>query len=198
MSPRYGAWLEDLASTGSVCEMAGTAEEALERLMHERFDIVLIDIRLPGMDGLSLAQRLQERDPDIALVMMTGSADVQSVIVAMQAGAADYVMKPFGTDALIRAFNRAADRRRIRLEAGRTARMQQAVAERTLEIRLLLSQPAESAQGLVHSYLTALRVRNEAAASHADRVAALSCALGEARGLASDELAMLGPDGDAA
>ena len=180
-----------LASTGGVCEMAGTAEEALERLMHERFDIVLLDIHLPGMDGLSLAQRLQERDPDIALVIVTGSADVESVIVAMQAGAADYVMKPFGADALIRAFNRAADRRRIRLEAGRTARMQQAVAERTLEIRLLLSQPSESAHGLVRSYLEALRLRHEAAASHADRVAALSFALGQARGLTPDDLETL-------
>jgi len=177
-----------LSRVGSVCEMAGTAEEALERLARERFDIVLLDIRLPGMDGLTLAGRIQQRDPDIALVMITGTSNVESVIAAMQAGAADYVVKPFGADALIRAYGRAADRRRIRLEAGRTAGLQQAVGERTLEIRLLLSQPVESAQGLAHSYLSTLRLRNEAAANHAERVAALSRALGVARGLGPVDL----------
>ena len=180
-----------LQRAGSVCEMAGTAEEALERLTRERFDIVLLDIRLPGMDGLTLARRIQQRDPDIALVMITGTADTQSVIAAMQAGAADYVVKPFGADALVRAFGRAADRRRIRLEAGRTAGLQQAIVERTLEMRLLLSQPAETAQGLAHNYLAGLRLRNQAAASHAERVAALSRALGVARGLGPADLDVL-------
>ena len=177
-----------LSRTGCVCEMAGTAEEALDRLSRERFDIALLDIRLPGMDGLSLARQIQESDPDIALVMVTGTTSVESVIAAMQAGAADYVIKPFGSDTLIRAFDRAADRRRIRLEAGRIAGLQQAVVERTLEIRLLLSKPVESAQGLAHSYLSALRLRDEAAARHAERVTTLSRALGEARGLGMIDL----------
>lgn len=172
-----------LSRAGSVCEMAATAEEALDRLSRERFDIAMLDIGLPGMDGLTLARRIQERDPDIALVMVTGTTNVESVIAAMQAGAADYVVKPFGADALIRAFGRAVDRRRIRLEAGRIAGLQQAVVERTLEVRLLLSQPAASAQGLAHSYLSALRLRDEGAASHAERVASLSRVLGVAAGL---------------
>jgi putative two-component system response regulator len=177
-----------LSRDGTVCEMAGTAEEALERLARERFDVILLDIRLPGMDGLTLAGRIQESDPDIALVMMTGTTNVESVIAAMQAGAADYVVKPFGADTLMRAFGRAADRRRIRLEAGRTAGLQRAVGERTLEIRMLLSQPVESAQALAHSYLSALGLRSEAAASHARRVTELSRALGIARGLGPVDL----------
>jgi HD-GYP domain-containing protein (c-di-GMP phosphodiesterase class II) len=124
-------------------------------------------------------------------VMVTGLSNVESVVAAMQAGAADYVIKPFGADALIRAFGRAVDRRRIRLEAGRIAGLQQAVVERTLEIRLLLSQPVGSAQGLVHSYLSALRLRDQAAAGHAERVATLSRTLGAVRGLAPAELDVL-------
>jgi response regulator RpfG family c-di-GMP phosphodiesterase len=180
-----------LNRAGSVCEMAGTAEEALDRITRERFDIVLLDIRLPGMDGLVLARHIQERDPAISLVMMTGTTNVESVIAAMQAGAADYVIKPFGADTLIRAFGRAADRRRIRLDAGRTAGLQQAIAERTLEVRLLLSTPSGTAQGLTHSFLTALRLRDEAAAHHAERVAALSLAIGSVRGLGAAQLALL-------
>ena len=177
-----------LSRTGAVCEMAATAEEALKRLTHERFDIALLDIGLPDMDGLTLARRIQRRDPDIALVMITGASDVGSVIAAMQAGAADYVVKPFEASALIHAFERAADRRRSRLEAGRTADLNTVIAERTLEIRVLLSQRAESAQGLANGYLAALRVRDAAAGSHAERVAALSRTLGVARGMNAAEL----------
>ena len=180
-----------LSGAGSACEMAATAEDALERLTRERFDIALVDIQLPGMDGLTLARRIQQRDPDIALVMITGTSNVESVIAAMQAGAADYVVKPFGADALIRAHGRAADRRRIRLEAGRTAGLQQAIVERTLEIRLLLSQSVGTAQSLAHSYSAALRLRDPAAAAHAERVAALSRAVGVARGLGPDDLEVL-------
>jgi response regulator RpfG family c-di-GMP phosphodiesterase len=180
-----------LSRAGTTCEMAATAEEALDRLARERFDIVLLDIRLPGMDGLTLARHIQQRDPDIALVMITGTNNVESVIAAMQAGAVDYVIKPFGGDALNRAFGRAADRRRIRLEAGRTAGLQQAIVERTLEIRLLLSAPTDSAQGLAYSFLAALRLRNDAAASHAERVAALSREIGIVRGLGLPDLEAL-------
>jgi cyclic di-GMP phosphodiesterase len=175
----------------NVCEMAETAEDALERLAHERFDIALLDIRLPGMDGLALAREIQTHHPDVALVMITGTTNGESVIAAMQAGAADYVIKPFGADALVRAVDRAADRRRVLLEAGRAAGLQQVIAERTLEIRLLLSQPAETAHLLAHSYIGALRLRNEDAASHAERVAALSRTIGVARGLGSGDLDLL-------
>jgi putative two-component system response regulator len=180
-----------LNGAGSVCEMAATGEEALERLTREHFDIALLDIGLPGMDGLTLARHVQQQHPDISLVMITGAANVDSVIAAMQVGAADYVIKPFGADALLRAFDRAADRRRIRLDAGRTAGLQQLIAERTLEVRLLLSTPTATAERLVHSFLTALRLRNEAAANHAERVAALSRAIGSARGLRANDLNLL-------
>lgn len=177
-----------LSRSGAVCAMAGTAEEAIERLGRERFDVMLLDIRLPGIDGLTLARRVQQTHPDLALVMITGRADVDSVISAMQAGAVDYVTKPFGADALLRAYGRAEDRRRLSLAAHRAEGLQEAIAERTLEIRLLLSQPGESAQALVASYLAALRLRSAAAAGHAERVAALSRTLGEARGLSAADL----------
>ena len=123
--------------------------------------------------------------------MITGATNVECVISAMQVGAADYVIKPFGADTLLRAFGRAADRRRIRLDAGRMAGLQQAIAERTLEVRLLLSTPTAMPERLVHSFLTALRLRDEATANHAERVAALSRAIGGVRGLSADDLNLL-------
>jgi|GEM_PF-704837 len=160
-----------LSACGGACEMAGTAEEALDRLARERFDVGLLDIALPGMDGLSLARRVEERYPDLALVMVTGMASFEAAVAAMQIGAVDYLVKPFTAEALTRAFARAVDRRRIRIEAAHALGFQQAIAERTLEISLLLSHPAESAEALVISFLTGLRMRSTEAADHAGRVA---------------------------
>jgi response regulator RpfG family c-di-GMP phosphodiesterase len=163
-----------LSARGGTCEMAGTAEEALDRLARDHFDVGLLDIALPGMDGLSLARRLEERYPDLALVMVTGMASFEAAVAAMQIGAVDYLVKPFTADALTRAFARAVDRRRIRLEAAHALGFQQAIAERTLEISLLLSHPAESAEALVISFMTSLRLRSAEAADHAERVSATS------------------------
>ena len=107
------------------------------------------------------------------------------------------MVKPFGADTLIRAHGRAADRRRICLEAGRTAGLQQAIVERTLEIRLLLSQSVGTAQSLATATGGAAPARS-AAAAHVDRVAALSRAVGVARGLGPDDLEVARADGHAA
>ena len=165
-----------LARAGAVCDMAATGEEALERLAGESFDIVLVDIRLPGIDGLTLASRVHDLQGDIAIVMVTGMSDAPSVIAAMHAGAVDYVVKPFGAEALTRAYQRAAERRRVNLAAGRASGLQRVVTERTLEIRVLLGDHAETPDGLVRSYLAALRMRDGAAADHAARVATLPAA----------------------
>lgn len=181
-----------LTTSGTVCQMADSAEEALLRVGREPFDIVVIDIRLPGMSGLELARRLQQREPDTALLMMTGTSDPESVIAAMQAGAADYVTKPFTPGVLLDAFARAVERRRIRLDATRAAGLRQAIVERTLEMQLLLADTRGDPDALIQSYLAALRLRDAAAAAHADRVARLAVALGARLGLTGPVATALG------
>ena len=181
-----------LTRSGTVCQMAGSAEEALLRVGQEPFDVVVIDIRLPGMSGLELASRLQQREPDTALLMLTGNSDPESVIAAMQAGAADYVTKPFTAELLLDAFARAVERRRVRLDATRAAGLRQAIVERTLEMQLLLSDTRGDPDALVQSYLAALRLRDAAAAAHAERVARLAVELGARLALSALDVASLG------
>jgi putative two-component system response regulator len=180
-----------LTRSGTVCQMAGSAEEALLRVGREPFDVVVIDIRLPGLSGLELARRLQQREPDTALLMLTGTTDPESVIAAMQAGAADYVTKPFTPQVLLDAFGRAVERRRVRLDANRAAGLRQAIVERTLEMQLLLADTRGDAGMLVQSYLAALRLRDAAAAAHAERVARLAAQLGARLALTAPELEAL-------
>jgi two-component system response regulator HydG len=96
---------EWFAEEGWRIAMAGDAEEALGILGTERFDLALLDIRLPGMDGLELHRRIRDRAPEILTIFMTAYASVDTAIRAMKEGAYDYIVKPFQPDefaALIR------------------------------------------------------------------------------------------------
>ncbi|MBW2093371.1 MAG: sigma-54-dependent Fis family transcriptional regulator [Deltaproteobacteria bacterium] len=78
----------------------GTAESALENMEHDSPDLVLLDIGLPGMDGIQALQEIKKRWSDIPVIMITAYEDVQTVISAMKLGAHDYVVKPIHMDAL--------------------------------------------------------------------------------------------------
>ncbi|SEQ91052.1 response regulator transcription factor [Lentzea albida] len=73
---------------------AGSGEEALPRLEAEPFDVVLVDLTLPGMDGLEVVRTLRERG-DLPIIVVTARTDARDVIAGLEAGADDYVTKPF-------------------------------------------------------------------------------------------------------
>ncbi|HYE98278.1 MAG TPA: sigma-54 dependent transcriptional regulator [Planctomycetota bacterium] len=81
-----------LARTGHRVAAAGGGEEALRLL--DGVDVALVDLLMPGMDGLTLLRRLKEARPDVAVVLLTGHATIDNAVEAMKAGAADYLQKP--------------------------------------------------------------------------------------------------------
>ncbi len=94
----------------------GGADRALD-LVTQGFNGVLItDIRMPGMDGMSLMSRVREIDPDIPVILATGHGDVQLAVKAMREGAYDFIEKPFNSQVLADVTARAIDRRRLVLE----------------------------------------------------------------------------------
>jgi DNA-binding NtrC family response regulator len=95
---------------------AEDAAEALRKLQDGAFDVVLLDIRMPGMDGLELQARIREIDPELAVVMMTAFASVDSAVAALKQGAFDYVTKPIDPDELSHLVRKAVERRRLRVE----------------------------------------------------------------------------------
>jgi len=95
---------------------AQSGEEALGSLQRERWDVVLADIRMPGMDGLELQRRIHRIDPEIAVIVITAYASVESAVQALKDGAFDYVAKPIDPDELSHLVKKAVENRRLRDE----------------------------------------------------------------------------------
>lgn len=93
-----------------------SAESVLERVGYGFDGVVVSDIRMPGMDGMTLLQRVREMDPEIPVILLTGHADVQLAVTAMRAGVYDFVEKPFTAQQLAAIIRRALDRRGLVLE----------------------------------------------------------------------------------
>jgi heterodisulfide reductase subunit A len=92
-------WIE--VEGGFRVSMAESGSEALERIKTDEYQLMLLDIKMPGMDGVEVLQKAKELYPDLPVVMMTAYATVETAVEAMKIGALDYLIKPFDPDALI-------------------------------------------------------------------------------------------------
>src|SRR4051812_15371765 len=104
------------ADHGFMVEQAGSGEQAIERLAAFAFDILITDLRLPGIDGRQLLDAARERYPDIIGIVITGYGTVKDAVDAIKQGAADFITKPFQFDALLHVLNSAVEQRRLRSE----------------------------------------------------------------------------------
>jgi nitrogen regulation protein NR(I) len=95
---------------------AGSGEEALALLPEAKPDLVLLDLKLPGMDGLETLRRLRALAPRLDVIMMTAHGSIATAVEAMRRGAFDYVAKPFDNDELMMIIDRALEMRRLSSE----------------------------------------------------------------------------------
>lgn len=97
---------------------ASGGETALELFRQQPFDLVITDMRMPGMDGVEVIRRVKALDPDVEVIILTGFATLENAIVALRnAGASDYLTKPLeNIDELFMAVEKAFEKRRLTLE----------------------------------------------------------------------------------
>jgi DNA-binding NtrC family response regulator len=107
---------------GHSVSAAACGKEALRLAAQQHHDIALVDLKMPGMDGLELQSRLSAADPELTIILMTAYASVDTAIQAMKAGAYDYILKPFDPDDLSQLIRRAAERRSLQSENVRLKR----------------------------------------------------------------------------
>ena len=105
--------LRALADEQHEVEAVRSGAEALERIDAGHYDVVLLDIMMPGIDGLEVLQRAKESHPDIEVVMVTGLSEIGTAVRSMKLGAFDYLPKPFDPDELVLVVERALERRRL-------------------------------------------------------------------------------------
>jgi DNA-binding NtrC family response regulator len=123
-----GKWF---ASEGYTARPTGSAREALEIIQQMEFDIALIDIKMPGMDGMELQSRLHEADPELTVIIMTGYASVETAVQALKHGAYDYITKPVDPDELSHLVANALEHKRARREVVRLRENLQEVSPST-------------------------------------------------------------------
>ena len=117
--PVRGACMEIASRMGFAVIGAGDAAEARGLLKHQKVDVMLMDMRLPGGGGLPLLEEVKTLYPETAVIVMTAFASVTSAVEAMRIGAGDYLTKPFALEELTEVLGRAGERRHFDLESRR-------------------------------------------------------------------------------
>ena len=107
---------ERLGDSGYRVEQAGTGEEALERLNEFAFDVLITDLRLPGVDGRQVLDEALARYPDITAIVITGFGGVREAVEVTRLGAEGFITKPFQFDELMHELSTAAEKRRLKAE----------------------------------------------------------------------------------
>lgn len=132
---------------------ASTGREGLEMLIREPPDLVLVDLKMPEMDGVEVARRVRNFDPNIVTIIITGYATIESAVAVMKEGAYDYLPKPFTPDELIIVVRRGLEKRRLDRES-RALREEKAAMERNFIT--MVTHQLRSPMGAIFQYLEVL------------------------------------------
>ena len=102
-----------LSKKGLEARSAESGRDGLAMIERQRIDVVLLDVKMPGMDGIETLRQIKQRKPLIEVVLLTGHASVESGIEGMKLGAFDYLMKPIELDPLIEKLTEAYEKKRL-------------------------------------------------------------------------------------
>ena len=109
--------LRSLESAGCNAQVAGDGTEAIRVMEQQPFDVILLDLRMPGLDGMDVLKTIKERWPDSEVVVITGYPTIESAKESVRLGAFNYLAKPVGPDDVIKAANDAFTQKRWALRS---------------------------------------------------------------------------------
>lgn len=118
-----------LVSQGFAVDVAENGPAGLRKLRESRYDVLLLDIMMPGMSGIEVLRQARQIDPDLICIIITGYATVELAVQAIREGAHDFVAKPFSADQLLQVINRELERRTLRREAERLRALEEEARE---------------------------------------------------------------------
>jgi DNA-binding NtrC family response regulator len=112
--------LRSLCSIDCITQGAFNGADALEAMERDPFDVVLLDLRMPGMDGMAVLEKIKEKWPESEVIVITGYPSIESAKEAVRRGAYDYIAKPVGPDEVISATHNALMHKRWSLHPERS------------------------------------------------------------------------------
>src|ERR1700694_5102204 len=174
-----------LEGEGFTCAEAGSGVEALAELGRTPVPLVISDLRMPEMDGVSLLREIVARWPGAAGVVVTAVAEVESAVACLQMGALDYVAKPFHLDEVRARVSQALDKRRLLIE---NRSYQHDLEDR---VRVQARRIEEIFLEGVHALVYALEAKDAYTRGHSMRVANYSVETARAMGLDADMVATI-------
>lgn len=102
---------ERMESRGLVARTATSGQEALEKVGAEKFDAIILDMQMPGLDGIETMRRMLENNPDLQIILLTGYGTVEKSVEAMKIGAKDFLEKPANIEQLLEKIKIAGNER---------------------------------------------------------------------------------------
>ena len=107
---------ERLAMRGVEADISESAEDALKKIEEQLYDAVILDLKMPGMDGIEALKLIRERRPELQVILLTGHATVEKCIEAMKSGAMDFVLKPADLEKLQEKIRDAKNKKMLIVE----------------------------------------------------------------------------------
>ena len=157
---------------------AASGSEALDLLRRDSFDLVLTDLKMPGIDGLEILRRGRELAPQAVVLIFTGYASLESAIEALREGAYDYLVKPCSTDELKLKIERGFERVRLAEERQRAEE----------ELRQSYVKLQKVLEGTIHTLVSAIEMKDPYTAGHQRRVTRLACAIANEMSLLEERI----------
>ena len=162
---------DKLTSSGYSCRCCGKGEEALQVLEREFFDIIITDMRMPGISGLQLIEQARPKYPRSAFLVITGVDDIHVGVDAMKRGADDYLVKPFRMDTLVASVERALSKKRLELEVEKYREsLERVVSQRTAQLQAAMKRIELTYDDTLEALGAALDLRDNETGGHSRRV----------------------------
>lgn len=181
-----------LEQRGYEAATASDGADALRVIRSRPFDLVLSDVRMPGMDGIALLHEVVRMYPGMGVLMLTGCEDVSMAVLAMKAGALDYVLKPFRLEDVEAAVRTALERRRGLIDkAAHLRNLEEAVHRQSVELRETLAHLQEASESTLDALVAALDAREHETKAHSKRVGEYTVHLARTLGVSGDAVEVI-------
>ncbi len=159
---------------------------------HLDIDTVVTDIQMPKMDGITFLKLVKRYDKKLPVIMITGHADLNNLMVSFRLGAYDYLKKPFSMNELLITVTKAIEKRALQLQIERYYDLlEEKVIEKTKELVVANQKLEENLVGTILAMINALEASDEYTRGHSERVTAISLMIGQQMDLDSDTLKIL-------